>query len=80
VSRPTINTKLAMLASLAVALQRLPDSARDVVNQPKLVKPEPKKWIPPKDRPPNTNGLNRKMRRRLASLAAHGKLGPIKKK
>jgi hypothetical protein len=74
-----VNTKLAMLASMAVALQRLPDSARDVVNQPKLVKPEPQKWIPPKERKPNTNGLNRKVRRRLASMAAHGKLGPAKK-
>lgn len=82
-----VNTKLAMLASMAVALQRLPNSARDVVNQPKLVSSEEqvaaakavKKWIPPKERPPNTNGLNRKLRRKLASMAAHGKLGKLKK-
>jgi hypothetical protein len=75
-----VNTKLAMLASLAVALQALPLSARDVVNQPKLVKTQAPKFVPPKERKPNTNGLNRKARRRLASMAAHGKLGAVKKK
>lgn len=71
-----VNTKLAMLAALAVELQRLPDSARDIVNQPRLISKQTK-WVPPKDRKPNTNGMNRKARRRLASLAVHGKL-PVK--
>lgn len=69
------NTKLAMLAALAVGMQRLPESARDVVNQPRFVrKDEQTPFVHPKDRKPNTVGLNRKTRRRLASLAAHGKL------
>lgn len=74
-----VNIKLAMLAALAVELQRLPESARDVVNQPRLVKPVVAKWVPPKERKPNTNGMNRKARRRLASMAVHGKL-PVKAK
>jgi hypothetical protein len=52
------------------------------VNQPKLVSREEQltaqarkpAFVPPKDRKPNTNGLNRKTRRKLASMAAHGKL------
>ncbi len=79
-----VNTKLALLASMASAMQKLPESARDVVNQPALVRNAGRDvkaaWIPPKDRKPNTNGLNRKVRRRLAALAAHGKLVPPRPK
>lgn len=69
-----VNTKLAMLAALAVELQRLPESARDLVNQPRFVRKADPGFIPPKDRKPNTNGMNRKLRRKLASMAVHGKL------
>ncbi len=71
----SVNTKLAMLASMATAMQKLPASAHELVNQPKVVsRQEQTAWVPPKDRKPNTNGLNRKARRRLASMVAHGKL------
>lgn len=82
--RGKVNTKLALLAALAVGIQAMPQSAaRDLLHHPVVVRRagrgEPEPFVPPAQRKPNTNGLNRKTRRRIASMAAHGKLGKVTK-
>lgn len=73
----TVNTRLAMLAAMAVAGGAMPASARDVVMAPVLHRePVKKPFIPPAERVANTRNPNRKARRRLAHVIARGKTIP----